>query len=542
MSPRTSKLAARLAPAIVVGLVAVAAAEAPAPGGELSAAGRTAAALVERGEIDAAIAALEASPDAGRTDVDRSLLGALYYEAGRHADAWAVLEPLSRREDADAAVLYHAGRTALALGRRGVAAGLFQRSARLAPQSPATRELGLLAGQMGRLEEAYALLRPWAVRHADDVVAVRAAAAAALQLDLVRDAELLLRALPPDEPAHRLLHGQLELLTGRPQEAAARLAPLLEMELGELDVDLRRLVADAYVQLGRSAEAVPLVAPCAAAEPRCALLLAEAAYRGGDVARAVAALEPHARTALADADAYPAALRGRLVQTYGRMLVAAARYGDALPALELASELLPDEPLSWKSLGDALAASGERERAVAALERFRAASQAADERRRQLDAARQDPARAALAEARQFLAAGRNDAALAVVRRERALAPESLFARLAEIQVLIALRRLDEALAAAAAAVEAFPADADARYTRGAVHLARGERAASEADFVAALELAPGHVPTLHDYSLLLLDAQRADEARRLLERALAIDPDDPVARRRLAELDGATP
>jgi tetratricopeptide (TPR) repeat protein len=514
----------------------------PPPAAQLSASGSEAAALYARGDLAAAIAKLEATAPAARTSVDRSLLGALYYEAGRFADAWSVLEPLTGAENADPAVLYHAGRTALALGRRRVAASLLERSVQMVPQSPAARELGLLAGQMGRYEQAFALLGPWSQRNPEDLVAVRAAAAAALRVDRPRDAELLLRALPADDWGGILMRGQLALRLGQPQQAVDALAGLFGSHPPEIDIDLRRLLADGHIQLGSSDKAIPLVAPCASADPRCALLLAEAHYRSGDIATAITALELHAATALKDPAALPPDTRGRLAQMHGRLLVAAARYAEALPYLELASEQLPDEPLSWKSLGDALAALGRRDEALRAMERFRAASETANAKHKQLDSERQNPTRKALQEADELVAAGQGDAALRILRREIALDPANLVARLGEIQLLLRLERLDEALAAAETAVTAFPTEPDARYTRGIVHMARRDLAAAEADFVTTLGAAPGHVPALNDYAVLLMNAGRREQARILLERALALNPQDALAARNLKVLEGESP
>jgi len=536
---------AALCVAVTAALLAAApvdAADAAQPPPKLSSTGSEAAALYARDDLAAAIAKLETAAPESRTVVDRSLLGALYYEAGRFADAWSVLEPLAQAPDADPAVLYHAGRAALALGRKRIAAGLLERSVRLVPQSPAARELGLLAGQANDFTRAFSLLDPWALQHPDDLDAVRAAAAAAVRIDRLRDAELLLRALPAADPGAILLRGQIALRSGQPQEAVDILSGLFGQHPPEIDLDLRRLLADGYVQLGSAAAAIPLVEPCAADEPRCALLLAEAHYRGGDLVAAIAALQAHANVALKDPAALPPDTRGRLAQMHGRLLVAAARYAEALPFLELGAELLPAEPLSWKSLGDARAALGQREEALRAMERFRAESETANERHKRLDAARQNPTRTALEEADALVAAGKGDQALAVVRREITLDPGNLIARLGEIQLLLRLERLDDALAAAEAAVDAFPTDVDARYTRGIVHMARRDLAASEADFVATLEHAPGHVPALNDYAVLLMSSGRNQEARVLLERALALKPDDALAARNLKSLTDETP
>src|SRR5258706_14970927 len=72
-----------------------------------------------------------------------SLLGVLYLETGKPADALAVLKPLADPVTAEPAVLYNAGRAAIALGQPKVAETYFARSMKAAPQgSPGMRELG----------------------------------------------------------------------------------------------------------------------------------------------------------------------------------------------------------------------------------------------------------------------------------------------------------------------------------------------------------------------------------------------------------------
>ncbi len=59
----------------------------------------------------------------------------------------------------------------------------------------------------------------------------------------------------------------------------------------------------------------------------------------------------------------------------------------------------------------------------------------------------------------------------------------------------------------------------------------------AEGAFRKALELAPAHAPTMNDLAVLLMLQSRPDEARLLLERALELNPDDPLAAENLAAL-----
>jgi Flp pilus assembly protein TadD len=87
--------------------------------------------------------------------------------------------------------------------------------------------------------------------------------------------------------------------------------------------------------------------------------------------------------------------------------------------------------------------------------------------------------------------------------------------------------------------VEALPANADAVYQRGAVRVALDDLAGAEADFRRALELAPEHTAAMSDLAVLLAGRGEKAEARTLLERVLALRPDDKVAKANLQGLGG---
>jgi tetratricopeptide (TPR) repeat protein len=176
----------------------------------LSEAGRRAVALLNEENLAGALEALEGRAS---TPVDKALLGTLYLELRRPAEAAAILGPMADEASADAAVLYNAGRAASALGRIEKAEEYFERSVALIGVSPAARELGLLRGAQRDFFEAYRLLGPWLETHPNDEEARLAAAACALQLSRTAEAEPLVAGLSSDEPRAVFLRGQLRRLS-----------------------------------------------------------------------------------------------------------------------------------------------------------------------------------------------------------------------------------------------------------------------------------------------------------------------------------------
>ncbi len=112
--------------------------------------------------------------------------------------------------------------------------------------------------------------------------------------------------------------------------------------------------------------------------------------------------------------------------------------------------------------------------------------------------------------------------------------------RLLEARTLLLLGRLDEALAAATDTVGRATANADAVYLRGAVHIARRDFGAAEADLRRALTLAPDHTAAMSDLAALLEHLERYEEARELLEKALKLGPGDQQLREHLRRLEPA--
>lgn len=473
--------------------------------------------LVQQEDLEGAIAALEPLREApGTSPVALAMLGALYAEVGLPEDALEVLEPIAENDQADPAVLYNAGRAALQLRRFEQGEGYLRRSVSRLPVSPAARYLGLFLGGRGRVVESYELLGPWVEANPGDTEARRAAAVCALRLRRVPEAEQLVAGLPQGDPTATLLRGDLLLQKREPAAAVALLEPLGAALPPALEVDWLHLLASALLETGQSAKAGELLEGRHLAHPKLGLSLARARYQGGDPQGALAVIEPLAGQLLDGAPegaapnrAATGPLAAAIVLEYGRLLVAAERPGEAIPALERAAELDRWNAEAWQLRAQALAATGRREEAEAALARFRELSEARERAavpgmkgRRLLD----DTTGRRLAEAAEWVERGEPAEALNIARQEISLAPEDPRPRRFEAGLLLQAGRLDEAWRAAAAALELAPDDPDLLALAARIRVAQGEPAA----------------------------------ARRLLERLLELRPGDEAARRSLAQLAGS--
>ena len=484
-----------------------------------------AGAAAARGDLAGAIARLAPLAAAGTLPAPGlSLLGTLRLETGDAAGALEVLAPLAAQA-ADPAVLYHAGRAALALGRIDEGAGYLARSVELEAGTPAARELGLLRGRQGDLVSALELLSGWVSARPDDAEARLAAAYSAIRLRRAPLAESLLAGLPEEQPKVRLLRGELLLLRGQPQQAAEALRPLVAGDDGGAG-DARRLLAEAELSMGRSGEAVELLLGRVEGKPESALLLARALQQQGELEAARAALEPFTTTP-------PGPQVPGLLREYGRLLLSLQRFPEAVAVLQRATEIDPRDEQAWYALGQAAGASGRADLAELGTLRFKALQEeqepaAVREQRAEEELA--DPTGVHAREALVLLQRGRLKEALDLARRESRLAPRDPRPFLVEARVLLLLNRGEEALAAAERAYALAPESPDTLYQRGAARIALGQREAAEADLRAALARAPEHTAAMTDLAVLLMVQGEPEEARQLLERVVALRPDDPLA------------
>lgn len=506
--------------------------------------------------LEEAIAKLDAGDDAEgirileklRTQENPSLpglalLGALYLRTSRPLEALDVLEPLTAIEPPDAAVLYNAGQAAMALGQNQRAAGYFQQSLAVQPNSPAARELGLLLGSQGMYSQALALLKPWAVQYPDDLEVRLAGALCAVQLERLSDAEQLLSDLPQDQPQVSLLWSRLLLIKGDPWGALNTLKPVLETAPEQMQLDIRRALAEAYVAVGQAAEAVQVLESFAESDPSVALQLSQARYQGGDLEGALATLRPYAERMVADGDSQlPPQVAWRMTLDYGRYLAMTGDQQAALPFLELATQMDASEKQGWQALGQTLAGLGRREEAQVALEHFQEISKeeiSSTGQELQERAELDDPTLRALRETFALMAEEKFDAALLRIQEERALSRNDLRPVLLEGRLLTILGRYPEALAIAEELVRSVPDNADAIYLRGTVHMSMGSSPKAEADFRQALVIQPEHLATMNDLAVLLINNGNTGEARELLERVLERNPNDRTAAENLAGLEG---
>jgi Flp pilus assembly protein TadD len=547
--PRLAALAALLLLGLLVGPLPLSAqeqqAEPPAVSpetAELAAALEAFQAKLQGGDLEGAVADLEKlveRPDAPATA--RGILGGLYVETGRMDQALAMLTPLAESPDANPAVLYNLGRAALATGALELAVTSFERAAQAAPLSPAGRELGLIRGLQGRYAEAYTLLYPWALQNPEDVDARLAAAAGALQLERASDAELLLSDLAQDDPRVRLLWGRLLLLRDDPWGAIGYLKPLVDEAPPGMEREVRRALSRAYVTVGESAEAVSLLEGEVGNDPTLALQLARAQFQSGDLDSALATVQPFAEEALRNEEGR-AQVDPKLIAAlgfeYGRLLVGAGRPADAIPYLRLATDADPEDKVTWQTLGQSLAASGDRAEAEKALGRFTELSEreqnvSINQRERDLE----DPTGRQLRQAMILLEQGQGEEALRLVRSEGELAPADPRPAILEARVLLLLGRATEAETPARRAVEMASENPDAHYVLGTVLMARRQLAEARSELETALQIAPEHTPAMNDLAVLLIEQGQGDEARALLERVLELRPDDPLAKENLERI-----
>ena len=496
----------------------------------------------QKGDLQGAIALLEPLKKPGAHPAALSLLGSLYLEAGRPKDALTLLDPIAGSDAAGPLILQNAARAALALNQTAKAEKYLKVAVAKAPGSPAARDLGLLLGSQGRLEESYLQLRPWALAHADDAEARLSAAYDAVELDRVPEATELLAGLPDDNPRVRLLRGRLQLMQQKPREGMALLEPLLQNGPPELNLGVRRYLAEGHLAVGESKAAIELIKGKVGDDPSLAILLGKAYYKDGDPANAAAVLEPFARNLLAGEPASPSerSLMADLALEYGRALVASSKWPEAISALNRATQLNPDGLQGWQLLGRAQLASGQRDDANRSMERFRQIEGAQKSNTARINEEQRntnDPTGRNLQAALALAAEGHVDEALDAIRQEIRLQPRDPRPRVAEISTLLNAKRPQDARKAIDGAVSADPGNPDLLYLRGAVKMALRDLPGAEQDFRHTLQIKPDHVAAMSDLAVLLSSSGKKDEARQLLQKVLEIKPGDPVATANLEKL-----
>lgn len=512
------------------------------PSQESAAAIAEALALAETGDLAGAIALAEAlCAEENAPDVAFGLLGSLHVEAANFERAMEILRPLAERDGADPGVLYNAGRAAEGLALLQDAATWYGRSLEAQPLSPALRALGMMLGRNGRPEDAYVFLQPWTAANPDDHEARRAAAAGAIALERAPEAEALLEGLPADEPGVKVLRAQIHMQRADPWGAINELRLLAAEPPPAFQGAVRRTLARAYLVVGEAEGALEQMELLEANGPEDAVVLASAYFQAGRLDEALATLAPFAEPLPnSPRPDNPPPVARDIVLEYGRYLHSAGEAARAVPYLRLATELDVDSPDAFQALGQALAASGDREAAREVLEHFqdlsrKAADDVASVNEKRRDIA--DPTGRELRAALDLAAAGELDQALENLARESQLSPNDPRPAYAASSLLLDAGRDEEALVAADRALAVAPERADGLYQRGAVLMSLARLAEAEQMFRQALDVQATHPAVLSDYAVLLMSEGRDGEAIGLLERLLELRPDDLMARNHLSRL-----
>lgn len=99
-----------------------------------------------------------------------------------------------------------------------------------------------------------------------------------------------------------------------------------------------------------------------------------------------------------------------------------------------------------------------------------------------------------------------------------------------EADTLSAGGQSELALSVLSNAIEKFPSDTDLLFARAMIHERSGDMVAQEIDLQKIIELEPRNSRALNHLGYtLLVSSQRFEEALALIERAIAVEPDDPA-------------
>lgn len=332
-------------------------------------------------------------------------------------------------------------------------------------------------------------------------------------------------------------------------EAAATYERLAQMNPGSTDARVRwasaLLQTEATEAFEQARGLLRTVIAAAPADTRALYLLSTAERRTRDFPAA----EATARRLIAaapDGPMGPFAL-AQVLEDQRLFAKAADVLAPAVDRLSAAAEP-PRELLTLVAhLGYAELQAGRATAAIATFERARALSSGggfdtalvqAHLLARQFDkaadlarAARQrrpDDLRLAQLEARALARAGKGDRAVVVMRDALAAHDGDVEAHLTLAEVLQEAKRAGEADEVLSQAATRFPSEISVPFQRGALLEQRKDYTGAEAAFREALARDPLHAPSLNYLGYMLAErGERLDEAVSLVERALAIDPDN---------------
>mgnify|MGYP002619568325 CR=1 FL=1 len=414
------------------------------------------------------------------------------------------------RQTRDAGVTERALRVAEFLGAQDQALEMAELWVSIAPDNPeALRAAALHLARAGELQQAMAMMRQVLELHGET------------HFDF-----LALAAVQTDPPTRAALLNTLQQLLGEyPDNAQLVFAQALLLQQEERD--------DEALALFRNH-------PQAAKAPAAILLQSRLLTARGDSAQAVNLLQGGLRE-------HPNDQRMRLL--LARLLVAEGELQAAARQFSLLQQDNPDDPDLLLTLGLINLEAGNSQAAIEQLEQALAIDPDNNTARYHLGLAYEDQGQQqqaldtwqAVGSGNEFLSArlrvsqalsqqGRTDELHDYLESERAAYPgAALQLHLIEIETLVesdptlAMQRVNQAL-------QRFELDSNLLYTRALLAERLGQPDTLEADLRSILEREPDNAMALNALGYTLADRnERLEEALELIERAMALNPNDPA-------------
>ena len=437
---------------------------------------------------------------------------------GKRAEAWALLERALTLVPDHPLALTDQGRLALVEGRRDEARATLDRAVTLGPDS---REAHAILAELdqaeGRPDAAERHLNAaleqaperWLYRWKRAMVRIDLGKLAAADEDLQAAA-----AVFPAFAGLDLARARLALAQERPEEAMQRIdAYLAVMPKDQTAFQVALQAAARLGDLNRLRDLAERLQRAAPDSPGPVLITAEARLMAGDAAGALAALEPLLRREVPGPDL--AVLRARALKALGR--------GDeAGPIVMAALERFPRDPRLRLGEAEWLAARGEREAALRAVNAILA------------DEPQDLPARALrgrlLVELGVLQEAEREGRGL-IQAVPRAPAGYRIAAA-----ALVQAGDADGARTVLRESLERLRPRADLLVTLARLEIAAGERAPALEHYRTALALEPDNLEAMAGLARDAADAEDAADLLGRLTQALERDPNHPLLRAALIE------
>jgi tetratricopeptide (TPR) repeat protein len=357
----------------------------------------------------------------------------------------------------------------------------------------------------------------------DNPTTVFAVGRSLARLGAAREAvEVLERArrLDPANPHAAIL----EAVVLRDDERVEEAAEVLEeaWSSGLRDPEVAELLGSLYLTLDQPARTLEIVNEALErSQDHAALVMVKGLALGKDIDS-----RPEAITHLRRALELGPPNRGRVWLELGILLLDEGDHQAALPALQEAQKLLPEDPEVYYRLGAALRVAGDREGATGALKRFQ-------ELRRQADETGASSKRLGteLNQAMALADEGRLPEALAKIDEILEVTPKNARVHASRAKVLFSMARAEEALVAIVRARELDPARSEHHLLEGMFSLQlrvfpEAEEAASR-----ALDLDPDLAEAHVILAGALAKQDEVEEAARHFSRALELGADSPSLR-----------